>query len=546
MSVQISIGLIDKRINSTKALADASFAIKDLAVLLKEPCSMTGPVFQISRSNFPTAGFYNYAKWGTWYYWIDDIIYLSDGIVEVHTHLDVLATFKTDIGNAYGLVAYGDSSHWNTYADDTRFHPEKLNTKANGDPSTQVVTANMFGMNPSKEGCIVMTFTQTASVDWMQSGTMISGCGVHTALMTTSQFQYCIGDLINFDLWTGWSGDGALEIVQSFQRLVQSTGGGSLLDNIQRVVWIPFAISDILAKLTEGTTHHYTQRQGMMIGGVLSANTVWYETTSYFVINHNVSFGIGIDDLVNGRHFLKNDRWISLQICTPGGYANVATDKYKWSNTLYIRSSFCINDGSWSTKVCKNSDHSDTLASFSGCLGVNMKGAIYAGQTPSSLVADAGAAFVTSALAMGIGNIASGVLEGQQMRTLGGYTKAGLKQYATTLNREEIPSGITGLLPHTNTNIRAQSGTFGGSVTSMFLTDTPGLITIYAEVWAPADIANYTSYCDRYGYPCNKYLQLSTISGFLQCAGASVSASGASDSMLSTINSYVNSGIYYE
>ena len=175
-----------------------------------------------------------------------------------------------------------------------------------------------------------------------------------------------------------------------------------------------------------------------------------------------------------------------------------------------------------------------------------MKGAIYAGQTPSSLVADAGAAFVTSALAMGIGNIASGVLEGQQMRTLGGYTKAGLKQYATTLNREEIPSGITGLLPHTNTNIKAQSGTFGGSVTSMFLTDTPGLITIYAEVWAPADIANYTNYCNRYGYPCNKYLKLSNISGFLQCAGASISASGATDSMLSTLNSYVNSGIYYE
>ena len=63
----------------------------------------------------------------------------------------------------------------------------------------------------------------------------------------------------------------------------------------------------------------------------------------------------------------------------------------------------------------------------------------------------------------------------------------------------------------------------------------------------PYTLGTYTDYCDRYGYPCNRYLKLGDITGYCQCAGASVQgASGATQSNLSTINSYLNSGIYIE
>ena len=535
MSVQISIGNITKRINSTKTLAVNDFAIKDLSVLLKDPCSMTSPTFQISRNNFPTAGFYNYAKWGSWYYWIDDIVYLTDGIVEVHTHIDAPATFKNDIKNTSAFVVYSNSSNWNKSADDPRFSPENIfmTSGATPEPDVTNIQEDMFGMTPSKAGSIVMTFTQTASVDWMTTSTAATPCGIHTAIMSTTNFQNCIGDLINFDITAGLSGAGALEVIQAFQRLVQSTGGGSLLDNIQRVIWLPFAVSDLLDKI-EST--NYARRQGLFLGGVLAPNCEWYETSNTFVLSHNFSFGIGIEQLTHNNDFLKNNRWISLQITTPGGYANIQTDCYKYTNTLHARASLCINDGSWSCKVSKASNYSDTLASFSGCVGVNVKGAIYGGPTPSSVVADAGAGIVAGAL-----TIAGGAAIGGAIAEIEGGAAVG-----SMIEKKALTTGISGMIPQNNAYVSSPSGTFGGSVTSMFLTQNPGKMCIYAECWKPVDIANYTNYCDRYGYPCNKYLSLSSYSGYVQCAGASVAAAGANDSMISTLNSLLNTGIYIE
>ena len=534
MSVQISIGNITKRINSTKKLADNDFAIKDLAVLLKDPCSMTGPVFQISRSNFPTAGFYNYAKWGSWYYWIDDIVYLTEGIVEVHTHIDALATFKSDIGNTYGFVVYGDSSHWNDYCDDTRFSPEKLlHTQANA-------PQDLFGLTPSKEGTIVMTFTQTASLDWMSGTTATSPCGIHTAIMSTSDFQNCIGDLKDFDITAGLSGAGALEVIQAFQRLVQSTGGGSLLDNIQRVVWLPFSLSSIKSAIGSG---NYTPRTGLFMGGVLAPNCDWIETANTFVINNDSQFAIAVGDLVTSNNvaynFLKNDRFMSLQVGTPGGYANIPTERFKDSNYLYYRASFCINDGSWALKISKTSNFRDTLASFSGSVGVNVKGAIYNGPTPSSIVADAGAGIIAGAL-----TIAGGAAIGGALSNVEGGAAVG-----AMIEKKSLSTGISGMIPGNNMNVSAPSGSYGGGVTSMFLTDTAdgfAKMTIYAECWAPKNIDSYTNYCNKYGYPVNGYYKVSDMSGYVQMSGASVDAAGANDSMLSTLNSMLNSGIYYE
>ena len=530
----ISIGKIEKRINSTKTLADNAFALKDLSVVLKDPCSMTNPVFKLQQSSMPTAGFYNYAKWGSWYYWIDDIIYLANNLVEIHTHLDPLATYKSDIGSTYGFVVYGDSAHWNDYCDDTRFSPEKLlHTQANA-------PQDLFGLTPSKEGTIVMTFTQTASLDWMAGTTAVTPCGIHTAIMSTSEFQECIGDLKDFDITAGLSGAGALEVIQAFQRLVQSTGGGSLLDNIQRVIWLPFSLSTILSSIGSS---NYSQRSGLFLGGVLAPNCTWYETANTFVINSDNSFAIAVGDLVTSNNvqynFLKNDRFMSLQVGTPGGYANIPTERFKDSNYLYYRASFCINDGSWALKISKTDNFRDTLASFSGSVGVNIKGAIYNGPTPSSLVADAGAGIIAGAL-----TIAGGAMIGGALANVEGGAAVG-----SMIEKKSLTSGIQGMIPGNNMNVSAPSGSYGGGVTSMFLTDAAdgfAKMTIYAECWAPKNIDSYTTYCNRYGYPVNGYYKVSDMSGYVQMAGASVDADGANDSMLSTLNSMLNTGIYYE
>lgn len=552
MSVQITIGKMTKRINSTKQTFVPDANATNMEVLLKDDCAMTSPVFEVHKSKFNTSGFYNYLSWGSWYYWIDEIIYTSNDIWEIHTHVDPLATLKSDIQNTYALVVYGDKANHNIYADDIRFSPEKLFN--HHEPAEQ----NLFGMNFSTQGSIIMTFTQTCSVDWMNptpSGQTIPNCGIHTALMSLSAFNSCIKDLKDFDLMAGWSGDGAFEIVQAFQRLIQSTGGGSLLDNIQNAIWLPFDVASI--KTAIGSANYQT-RTGMMIGGVLSMNTEWYEIANNFVLSRNNSISYAINDLIKDPNdatvkywFLKNARFLSLQVATPGGYTNVPIDIYKTTTdtsnvSIYSRSSLNITTGEWSLKLSKSSDYSDTLASFSGNMSANIKGFIYNGQTTSGMIADAGAGIVTGALAMGVGGIATGVLTGQKMQTLSGYSKEGLKHYATTLNWKEADSGITGSIPQTNFNANQPSGTYGGSLTSIFLTPNPGKLTARFECWAPTNIDTYYDYCDKYGYPVNKYMKLNNITGYVKCAGASVEAAGASESMISTVNSFLNAGIYIE
>ena len=542
MSVQVSFGATSKRINSTSQTY-TSYA-SNVEVFLKEPCSSQTPVFRVTRSAFGSNPLkFNYAQWGSWYYWVDDIVYLTNDIVEIYCHLDPLATFKSAITGSYGLVIYGDSAHHNEYADDTRFYPEKLYS------SQTPAHADLFGLTPEKGGTIVMTFTQTASVDWMSESRAVTPCGIHTAILSVSEFMAALGDLTDFDCLSGWSGDGPLEIVQAFQRLVQSTGGGSLVDNIQRAIWIPFNINNLLTAIGSS---NYIQRQGLMLGGVLAANTVWYETSNTFVLNHNGEIALAMNDLVGSHGFLKNDRWMSVQVTTPGGYSAIPTDTFKDSNYIYFRASLCINDGSYSVKICRSRDSSDqkayndAIASFSGCLGVNVKGAIYGGPTPSSMIGDTGAAIVTGALGIAGGAMIGGAVAGGE----GGAAMGSMiESQGLKMGYNQISSGIQGAIPGAGTNITAPSGSFGGSVTSMFLTPTAGKMTVYAEVWAPKDIANYDDYCARYGYPCNSYLQLSSLASgsFCQCAGFTVQgATGATEAAKSTINSYVNSGIYLD
>ena len=552
MPQTINLGKTSKRINSTSQTFDTKITLTD--VYLKTPCDAEHPVFQLTYSSVVTQSLasvanLNYLQWGSWYYWIDNRIYLDNDILELHCHLDPLATYKSAIKDSYGLVIYGDSAHHNTYCDDIRFYPEKLNGHQSGSKS-------IFNVSPSKEGCIVMTFTQTSTLDWMDpTHTQISGTGLHTAIMSTSAFQNCIGDLTDFDCLTGWTGDGAFEIVQAFQRMIQSTGGGSLLDNIQRCVWLPLDFAEL--KTAIGSSN-YTSRTGLMLGGVLSPNTSWIETANTFVLNREADLGIAINDLTNNSSsqpnpFLKNDRWMSMQITTPGGYSNIPTECFKDSNYLYLRSSLCINDGSFTVKVSRETagspaveTYNDTLASFSGCIGVNVKGSIYGGPTTSSKIADTGAAIVTGALAMGLGTVAGGYIGSME----GGAAVGGMMERSgMMMGAKTISSGIQGNMPGSNMNITAPSGSFGGSVTSLFISKTPASLTYYAECWAPKDLDNYASYCAKYGYPCNQYLQLTNLAAgsYCQCAGFSVQgAAGASEAALSTINSYVNAGIYLD
>ena len=490
----ITIGTTTKRLNSTSQ----SFSGTQLTCKLKNPTSIHDPVFEVA--GLTDGAMYNYASWSGRYYWVDDVVQITNTISEVHCRLDPLATYKSAITASSALVIYGDSTNWSKLIDDTRLQPEMRY-------STQTIgNANMFGLTPNSEGCVAMTFTSTTSVDWITQASTLAGTGVHTALMSVAEMRKCIGDLTGFDPGQGITGSGLQEMLEAFGRVIQSLGGGSIADYIQRIIWLPFKLSDVVS--ATGATY----RLGMFIGGVLADQCNWYDVNPGSIYSHDGNFTIDWSTLTSGNDFLKNERWISMQVYTPGGYQEIPAYCFKYANTLYYRTTFSLTDGSWNMRLSADSNMYETLTTFSGNISVDLLGTVSLGNDFTGQIADAGASFVSGAVSMGVGNLA----------------------------------GISGALPKTNFNCRSSSGSFSGA-SSIFLTSTPAAMIVYATCYIPYMLNDYASYCTRYGYPCNKYLQLSSVSGYCQCAGASVNgAAGATEGDLQTINSYLNSGIYIE
>lgn len=99
-----------KKENSTKRPATGTTLY--LQGILKEPCSIMNPVIKIERlPNDAIPGDYTYARWvqADRYYFIEDWVWVN-GLWEVHLKEDVLATFKTEIGNSTEYVLRTDST----------------------------------------------------------------------------------------------------------------------------------------------------------------------------------------------------------------------------------------------------------------------------------------------------------------------------------------------------------------------------------------------------------------------------------------------------
>lgn len=92
-----------KRKNSTKRPATAG---TDITVVLKDDTSREHPSFQLAGHNWSM----NYVLAFGNYYYVEDIISLSNGISEIVCTLDPMATAKTEIGAVTALVEYTSSS----------------------------------------------------------------------------------------------------------------------------------------------------------------------------------------------------------------------------------------------------------------------------------------------------------------------------------------------------------------------------------------------------------------------------------------------------
>lgn len=131
MAVTVEFYNFSKRKNSTKVPATAG---TDFDVALKAPCSWYNPVFLLYTATMPT---WNYASWGSWYYYVTDIISQGNNRFEIRCALDPLATYRAEILGTSAFVMYDTAA--NTEISDTR-----LSTKTTMSLSSANATISML------------------------------------------------------------------------------------------------------------------------------------------------------------------------------------------------------------------------------------------------------------------------------------------------------------------------------------------------------------------------------------------------------------------
>ena len=105
MSLTIELYNFAKRKNSTKVPDTSGTSFE---CTLKTPCSWYDPVFLLHDTGTPT---WNYASWGSWYYFVTDIIAQAQDLFEVRCSLDPLATYRAEILATNAFVMYDTAAN---------------------------------------------------------------------------------------------------------------------------------------------------------------------------------------------------------------------------------------------------------------------------------------------------------------------------------------------------------------------------------------------------------------------------------------------------
>lgn len=144
--MNINFYKFSKKINSTKQ-PSSSTTYTQLDCKLKEPSSVIRPTLQVSGLTNPFKFNYCYIPTFTRYYFIKNWAYVS-GLWECELNIDVLASYKTDIGNS-SLYVLRSASDFNGHIKDDAYPPTYDTVEINNYASDDTVYDSTLGTHVS-------------------------------------------------------------------------------------------------------------------------------------------------------------------------------------------------------------------------------------------------------------------------------------------------------------------------------------------------------------------------------------------------------------
>ena len=489
----VSFGTFAKRRNSTKQPSSLS---DQRTVLLKEATSQDRPVFIVTGNNFN----YNYCQWDGKYYFIDEIISLRNNEVEVHCIMDALATYKSEILASTQYVCYS-SQAGNTWLADTRIPVLKSTTVSKSTASLGIFNSAGFYVLSvvGKDGCdtvCVNKSTLTGLISEVQNWQDDS-----------------INDIVNALPTPGSSADETSALDQVSQMLIavqtaatQTGFIGNAYANapacIRSCIWVPFNLASFSGNAQRIFLGNFdTNKSGFALNATPTTGSVSVSIPWHFS---------------DWRRGYCEDVYLYLPLV---GMIGISSESLTHASSITVKYSATGTDGAVCYQVISGNE---IIGSYGGQCSANY---------PIGINQQASAGEVATALMSGASKMVSAGIQSSISPVSVGASVAGVAL-----------EGVNAVYDTANvansTHLSCVGGIGGGAGVGLDL-----YITCYTV--AHDTIVNPSDMKNTMGLPTMKPLQLSTLSGYCQCANAHIEAA-ATAGELNAIDMYLNSGFFIE
>lgn len=198
-----------KRKNSTKQPTGAS---SDFNIVLKGGTSLLTPTFLLEIGSRPT---FNYLQFENKYYYVSDIVNIRNNLWEISCVEDVLATYKTEIGNTLAVILYATGGR------DDIIDP-RIQTDSTISTNTSERPVNGFTINQIAAGSIILSVTGIGSFG-------------NYMLQSYSDMYHMIENVGAF-----WQTLGISSVEDALQQFFY---GGNISDCLKGAIALPFAMT---------------------------------------------------------------------------------------------------------------------------------------------------------------------------------------------------------------------------------------------------------------------------------------------------------------
>lgn len=566
-----TFGVTPKTINSTWRQMSSTIT---LSVKLKEKCSRHDPVFIVEGLNKLTR--YNYCNWEDGWYWIDDLIYITNDIQEVHCRLDPMATFRDDIANVNGICVYGDADHWNDLLDDIRFAPDDLINSKNG--FLGVYAGNNFWSWDLSNSTVMLDVVETTPNSGFKKYALsyYQFQALMYSLNTSTLDQACADVKAGHGAWSAITTQGGQDIAT----LISALGGSaSWQECILGATWLPFNFAHVYADVGN------PQVTEIRVGAVkvtLTGNgcyQVKYPIKAeicHQTIAKTDIFPTILDDL----RFMRNPRWISIQIKTPGGTQVINDPIIREDDSwpLNVNTDIDVISGKWNMTITTANGNMPkngvVLARFSGDMSMDLTQWLSNKGTGTEWVSNAMAKIIPAVLTNGASLIVDEVKTNNKnviSEDLSTVSNNGdVNRNISRLDRGTVTTSThsvtTGKKANPMSSIPTgmrEFGSAGNHIIDYYCNNTGGNVSeprlglsFNAILWGTNSFVNdadpyeaYEDYCEDYGYPCNVYLQINDISdkSYVQMTDTFIQyIPGATEDDKKIINFFLNDGFIWE